>query len=97
MACGKPPVAVRLSGRLLAVTRFAEQANALIEGWYLGEQGGNAIADVLFGKVNPGGKLAVSIPRSVGELPAYYSREPSAIKTAYVEGSRTALIPSGMA
>ena len=57
---------------------IAEQANALLEGWYLGEQGGNAMADVLFGDVNPGGKLPVTIPRSVGQLPMFYNDKPSA-------------------
>lgn len=95
LGCGKPLVAVLLNGRPLAVNRLAESANALIEGWYLGEQGGNAVADVLFGKVNPGGKLAVSIPRSVGELPVFYNRHPSADKVPYVEGKRTPLYPFG--
>ncbi|WP_322404635.1 glycoside hydrolase family 3 N-terminal domain-containing protein [Massilia luteola] len=95
LGCGKPVVAVLLNGRPLAVNRLAEKANALIEGWYLGEQGGNAIADVLFGKANPGGKLAVSIPRSVGDLPAFYNRHPSADKVPYVEGKRTPLYPFG--
>lgn len=95
LGCGKPVVAVLLNGRPLAVNRLAEKTNALVEGWYLGEQGGNAVADVLFGKVNPGGKLAVSIPRSVGDLPAYYNRHPSADKVPYVEGKRTPLYPFG--
>ncbi|MTV36302.1 glycoside hydrolase family 3 N-terminal domain-containing protein [Duganella radicis] len=93
--CGKPVVGVLLNGRPLTVNRLAEKANALIEGWYLGEQGGNAVADVLFGKVNPGGKLAVSFPRSVGELPAFYNRHPSADRVPYVEGKRTPLYPFG--
>jgi beta-glucosidase len=95
LGTGKPLVAILLNGRPLAVTRLAARANAVVEGWYLGEQGGNAIADVLFGKVNPGGKLAVSIPRSVGELPAYYNRHPSADHVPYVEGKRTPLYPFG--
>jgi beta-glucosidase len=93
--CGKPVVAVLLNGRPLAANNLADKANALVEGWYLGEQGGNAIADVLFGKVNPGGKLAVSIPRSVGDLPAFYNRHPSADRHPYVEATRTPLYPFG--
>jgi beta-glucosidase len=93
--CGKPVVAVLLNGRPLAVNRLADKANALVEGWYLGEQGGNAIADVLFGKVNPGGKLAVSIPRSVGDLPAFYNRHPSADRHPYIEAKRSPLYPFG--
>lgn len=95
LACGKPVVAILLNGRPLAVGRLAEAANALIEGWYLGEHGGHAIADMLFGKVNPGGKLSVSLPRSAGELPAFYNRHPSADKVPYVEGKRRALYPFG--
>src|SRR6202022_4518212 len=78
LATGKPVIALLLNGRPLAVTRLAEKANALLEGWYLGQEGGHAFADVLFGKANPGGKLTVSIPRSVGELPVFYNRHPSA-------------------
>src|SRR3546814_7542093 len=66
-ALGKPIVVVLTNGRPLAVNTVAEQANALIEGWYGGEQGGTAMADVLFGSVNPGGKLPVTIARSVGD------------------------------
>ncbi|NVM77534.1 beta-glucosidase [Duganella sp. SG902] len=95
LACGKPVIAVLLNGRPLATTKLAQSAHALIEGWYLGEQGGHAVADVLFGKVNPGGKLAVSIPRSMGELPAFYNRHPSADHVPYVEGKRRALYPFG--
>jgi beta-glucosidase len=95
LACGKPVVTILLNGRPLAVNRLAEKSNALVEGWYLGEQGGNAIADVLFGKVNPGGKLAVTFPRSVGEVPAFYNRHPSADRVPYVEGKRTPLYPFG--
>jgi beta-glucosidase len=95
LATGKPIIALLLNGRPLAVTRLAEKANALLEGWYLGQQGGNAFADVLFGRANPGGKLTVSIPRSVGELPVYYNRHPSADSNGYVEGKRRPLFPFG--
>src|SRR3546814_3304085 len=77
-ALGKPIVVVLTNGRPLAVNTVAEQANALIEGWYGGEQGGTAMADVLFGSVNPGGKLPVTIARSVGQLPLFYNHKPSA-------------------
>jgi beta-glucosidase len=95
LAAGKPVVALLLNGRPLSVTTLADKANALIEGWYLGEQGGNAVADVLFGKINPGGKLTVSIPRSVGDLPVYYDRHPSSRKNPYIEGKIQALFPFG--
>lgn len=95
IAIGKPIIAILLNGRPLAVTRLAEKANALIEGWYLGQEGGNALADVIFGKVNPGGKLTVSIPRGVGELPAFYNRHPSSDVNTYVEEPRGVLYPFG--
>ncbi|RST11680.1 beta-glucosidase, partial [Streptomyces sp. WAC04770] len=70
-ALGKPVVVILLNGRPYAVNYLAEKAPALIEGWYLGEQTGNALADVVFGRFNPGGKLPVSIARGVGQLPIY--------------------------
>lgn len=95
IATGKPIVALLINGRPLAVTRLAEKANALLEGWYLGQEGGNAFADVLFGKVNPGGKLTVTIPRSVGELPAFYNQHPTARTRKYVEGRPSPLFAFG--
>jgi beta-glucosidase len=75
---GKPLAVVLINGRPASTVEIAGQADALLEGWYLGEQGGNAVADVLFGDVNPGGKLPVTIPRSVGQLPMFYNFKPSA-------------------
>lgn len=95
LATGKPVVALLLNGRALAVTRLADKANALLEGWYLGQEGGNAFADILFGRVNPGGKLTVSIPRSAGQLPAFYDRHPSALVNRYIEGTSEPLFPFG--
>jgi beta-glucosidase len=92
---GKPVIALLLNGRPLTVGRLAEKANALIEGWYLGEQGGPAFADVLFGRVNPGGKLAVTFPNSVGDLPVWYNREPSAGTHRYIEDGSPVLFPFG--
>lgn len=95
IATKKPMIALLLNGRPLAVTRLADKANALVEGWYLGQEGGNAVADMLFGKINPGGKLTVSIPRSVGDLPIFYNRHPSARARNYVEGPVGPLFPFG--
>ena len=95
LASGKPVVTVLINGRPLAVNALAAKANAIVEAWYAGEQGGRAIADVLFGNVNPGGKLTVSFARSVGEIPAFYDRHPSSDLVNYVEGKRTPLYPFG--
>jgi beta-glucosidase len=95
IATGKPIIGLLINGRPLAVNRLAEKTNALIEGWYLGQEGGNAFADVLFGKVNPGGKLPVSFARSVGDLPVYYNRHPTSDRNIYIEGARKPLFPFG--
>ena len=93
-ALGKPVTVVMLNGRPLSIQKVADQANAIIEGWYLGEQGGNALADALFGDVNPGGKLPVSIPRSVGQLPMFYNYKPTAHR-GYLFSPNTPLFPFG--
>jgi len=92
---GVPVVALLINGRPLAVTRLAEKANALLEGWYLGQEGGRAVAEVLFGAAEPGGRLPVSIPRSAGSLPVYYNRHTSANMYRYVDVERTPLFPFG--
>ncbi|HEY2465854.1 MAG TPA: glycoside hydrolase family 3 N-terminal domain-containing protein [Steroidobacteraceae bacterium] len=93
-ALGKPLIVVLINGRPASTVTIAEQANALLEGWYLGEQGGNAMADVLFGDVNPGGKLPVTIPRSVGQLPMFYNVKPSA-RRGYLFDTVAPLYPFG--
>ena len=76
-ATGKPIVVVLLSGKPLAIPWIKENANAVLLQFYGGEEQGNALADVLFGKVNPSGRLNVSFPQSVGQLPCYYNYKPS--------------------
>ncbi|HET8966125.1 MAG TPA: glycoside hydrolase family 3 N-terminal domain-containing protein [Candidatus Acidoferrum sp.] len=78
VATGKPVVAVLLHGRPNAVNYIAENVPAILDGWYLGQEGGTALADVLFGDYNPGGRLPITVPRSVGQLPDYYYQKPSA-------------------
>jgi beta-glucosidase len=78
VATGKPVVVVLLHGRPNAVNYIAENVPAILDGWYLGQEGGTAVADVLFGDYNPGGKLPITVPRSVGQLPDYYYQKPSA-------------------
>ena len=77
-ATGTPTVVVLVHGRPYDLHWMHRHVPAIVEAWYPGEEGGHAIADVLFGKVNPSGKLPVSIPRSVGHVPACYNHKPSA-------------------
>lgn len=72
-ATGKPLVLVLMNGRPLALVDEKQQADAILETWFSGTEGGNAIADVLFGDYNPSGKLPISFPRSVGQIPTYYN------------------------
>ena len=74
---GKPVIVVLVSGKPFAIPWIKENIPAIITQWYPGEQGGNAIAQVLFGKVNPSGKLNVSFPQSVGHLPVFYNYFPT--------------------
>ncbi|OPK12082.1 beta-glucosidase BglX [Pseudomonas sp. VI4.1] len=70
---GKPLVLVLMNGRPLSILEEKEQADAILETWFSGTEGGNAIADVLFGDYNPSGKLPITFPRSVGQIPTYYN------------------------
>jgi len=72
-ATGKPLVLVLMNGRPLSIDVQQQQADAVLETWFSGTEGGNAIADVLFGDYNPSGKLPITFPRSVGQIPTYYS------------------------
>ena len=76
-ATGKPFVVVLFNGRPLTLSGVVDEAPAILEAWFPGVEAGNAVADVLFGKVNPGGKLPVSFPRRVGQVPIYYNHEPT--------------------
>jgi beta-glucosidase len=77
-ATGKPVVAFLFNGRPLSIRNLAKKVPAIFECWYLGQESGRAAAEALFGDINPGGKLPITIPRSVGHLPAYYSHKPAA-------------------
>lgn len=94
LATGKPVVVVMIHGRPLAINYVAAHAPAILDGWYLGQEGGTAVADVLFGDYNPGGHLPITVPRSVGQLPDYYYQKPSA-KRGFVDGSVTPLFSFG--
>jgi beta-glucosidase len=78
VATGKPVIAVLFNGRPVAATYVAERVPAILECWYLGQETGRAVAEVLFGDFNPGGKLPISVPRSAGHVPAFYNHKPSA-------------------
>ncbi len=91
---GTPTVVVLIGGRPLSIPEIAERAPAILEAWYLGQEGGTALAEVLFGDVNPSGKLTVSFPRSVGQVPIHYNHKPSA-RRGYLFTSATPLFPFG--
>ena len=94
VATGKPVVAFLFNGRPLSVTELSASASGLFECWYTGQETGRAVAEVLFGDYNPGGKLPVSIPRSSGHLPAFYNYKPSA-RRGYLFDDPSPLYPFG--
>ncbi len=91
-ATGKPVVVVYIQGRPLNMNQAAEKASALMTAWYPGGEGGHGIADVIFGDYNPSGRLPVSVPRSEGQLPVYYSKGD---QRAYMDGDGNPLYPFG--
>ena len=91
---GTPTVVILINGRPLSVNYIAEHVPAILEGWYLGQEGGTAAARVLFGDVNPGGKLPITFPHSVGDLPDFYNRKPSADRS-YAFGTKKPLYAFG--
>ncbi len=94
IATGKPVVVLLVNGGPLTVNYLQEHAPAIVECWYLGQETGRAVADVLFGKVCPSGKLTVTFPRTVGQLPAFYNHSPSRYRS-YVQSDSTPLYPFG--
>jgi beta-glucosidase len=78
LATGKPVIVFLFNGRPLSINYLAQNVPVIYECWYLGQETGRAVADVLFGDYNPGGKLPITIPRSAGHLPAFYNYKPSA-------------------
>jgi beta-glucosidase len=91
---GKPTIVLLINGGPLSVNYIAERVPAILEGFYLGQETGVAVADVLFGIYNPAGKLPVTFPRSVGQLPSYYNRKPTA-RRGYLFTSKEPLFPFG--
>jgi beta-glucosidase len=97
-ATGTPTVVVLINGRPLSTRWTSEHVPALVEAWEPGERGGEAVADVLFGKYNPTGRLAISVPRHSGQLPIYYNYKPSKaarMQPGYVDMPATPLYPFG--
>jgi beta-glucosidase len=94
VATGKPVIAFLFNGRPLSIRNLTEKAPAIFECWYLGQETGRAVAEVLFGDINPGGKLPMTIPRSVGHVPAYYNYKPSA-RRGYLFDDVSPLFPFG--
>jgi beta-glucosidase len=92
VAAGKPVVAVLFNGRPNSIAILQESVPAILECWYLGQETGVAVAEVLFGDVNPSGKLPMSFPRSVGHLPCYYNYKPSA-RRGYLADEASPLYP----
>jgi len=94
LATGKPVVVLLINGGPLAVNYLQAHAPALFECWFLGQETGPAVADILFGRASPSGKLTVTLPRSVGQIPAYYDHKPSRFRN-YVLADSTPLYPFG--
>jgi beta-glucosidase len=84
VALGKPVVVYLMNGRPLSINYISGNVPAIIEGWYMGQETGTAAADIIFGDVNPSGKLTITVPKSAGQLPMYYNFKPSAQINEYL-------------
>ncbi len=93
-ATGKPVIVVAINGRPPSWPSVTAQANAVLECWYVGQEGGTAIAEALFGDINPGAKLPVTVARSTGQLPVFYDAKPSA-RRGYLFDTTAPLFPFG--
>jgi len=91
---GKPTIVVLINSGPLSINYIAESVPAILEGFYLGQETGVGVADVVFGDYNPAGKLTISFPRSVGQLPLYYNRKPTA-RRGYLFSNKEPLFPFG--
>jgi len=95
VATGKPVIVYLVHGRPLSISWISKNVPAIVDGWFTGEECGTAFAHILFGDVNPSGKLTISIPRSAGQIPIYYNHKPSAHFFEYVTEKNTPLYPFG--
>jgi beta-glucosidase len=94
LATGRPVIVALINGRPLTINFVAENAPAIFECWYLGQETGAALAEALFGEINPGGKLPITFPRNIGQLPVYYYQKPSAHR-GYLFSDQSPLYPFG--
>jgi beta-glucosidase len=94
-ATGVPTIVVLVNGSAVTTNRWMNKVSAIVEEWYGGEEGGNAVAGVLFGDYNPGGKLPVTFPRYVGQVPLYYDHKPTGRGDDYVDLSGKPQFPFG--
>jgi beta-glucosidase len=92
---GTPIVVVLINGSAVTMKSWIDKVSAVVEAWYPGEEGGNAVADVLFGDYNPGGKLPMTFPQSVGQVPLYYNHKPTGRGNDYADMSGKPLFPFG--
>jgi beta-glucosidase len=92
---GTPVIVVLINGRPLSINYASQHSQAIVEAWMCGEQGGNAITDVLFGDYNPGGKLPVTVPRHSGQLPSYYNHSKTKAGKNYIDMKGTPLYEFG--
>ncbi len=95
VATGKPVIVYLVNGRPLSINYVAHNVPAIIEGWYMGQETGTAAADIIFGDVNPSGKITISFPKTAGQIPLYYNYKPSAHPFDYVTVDTKPLYPFG--
>ena len=94
-ATGKPVIVVLVGGSAVTMSRWIDRVSAAIDAWYPGEEGGNAVADVLFGDYNPAGRLPITFPMAEGQLPLYYNHKPTGRGDDYVDLTGQPLFPFG--
>jgi beta-glucosidase len=94
-ATGKPVVVVLVGGSAVTMSRWLDRVGAVVDAWYPGEEGGNAVADVIFGDYNPAGRLPITFPMAEGQLPLYYNHKPTGRGDDYVDLTGQPLFPFG--
>ena len=94
-ATGKPTIVVLVGGSAITMSRWLDRVDAVVDAWYPGEEGGHAVADVLFGDYNPAGRLPITFPISEGQLPLYYNHEPTGRGDDYLDLTGQPLFPFG--